>query len=94
MLSKMSRVLSKNVVTTRAKVFTLCSRNNVIESQQSQIEELERASELLREELKKKEAEYEEHLQQMRQQQTFSLRSIYQVGQQSRSQPLHHMSAV
>uniref|UniRef100_A0A3P9IYQ3 RPGRIP1 like n=1 Tax=Oryzias latipes TaxID=8090 RepID=A0A3P9IYQ3_ORYLA len=49
--------------------------NNVIESQQSQIEELERASELLREELKKKEAEYEEHLQQMRQQQTFSLRS-------------------
>uniref|UniRef100_A0A8C7Z3J3 RPGRIP1 like n=1 Tax=Oryzias sinensis TaxID=183150 RepID=A0A8C7Z3J3_9TELE len=49
--------------------------NNVIESQQSQIEELEGAAELLREELKKKEAEYEEHLQQMRQQQAFSLRS-------------------
>uniref|UniRef100_A0A3Q3JKX4 C2 domain-containing protein n=1 Tax=Monopterus albus TaxID=43700 RepID=A0A3Q3JKX4_MONAL len=48
---------------------------NVIESQRSHMEELEGASELLREELRKKEAEYEERLLQVRQQQTSRLRS-------------------
>ncbi|XP_024136739.1 protein fantom [Oryzias melastigma] len=48
---------------------------NLIDSQQGQIMELEGASEELREELKMKEAEYEEHLQQMRQQHTSSLRT-------------------
>ncbi|XP_026222287.1 protein fantom [Anabas testudineus] len=47
---------------------------NVIESQQNQMEEMEAASELLREELRKKEAEYEESLLQLRQQQTSKLK--------------------
>uniref|UniRef100_A0A669F7S1 RPGRIP1 like n=1 Tax=Oreochromis niloticus TaxID=8128 RepID=A0A669F7S1_ORENI len=47
---------------------------NVIESQRSRMEELEGASELLREELRRKEAEYEERLLQVRQEQTSKLR--------------------
>uniref|UniRef100_A0A3Q1H2B0 RPGRIP1 like n=1 Tax=Acanthochromis polyacanthus TaxID=80966 RepID=A0A3Q1H2B0_9TELE len=47
---------------------------NVIESQRSHMEEQEGISELLREELRKKEAEYEEKLLQVRQQQTSKLR--------------------
>ncbi|XP_042371016.1 protein fantom-like, partial [Plectropomus leopardus] len=46
---------------------------NVIELQRSHMEEVEGASELLREELRRKEAEYEERLLQVRQQQTSSL---------------------
>uniref|UniRef100_A0A7N5ZRL2 C2 domain-containing protein n=1 Tax=Anabas testudineus TaxID=64144 RepID=A0A7N5ZRL2_ANATE len=49
---------------------------NVIESQQNQMEEMEAASELLREELRKKEAEYEESLLQLRQQQTSKLNNV------------------
>ncbi|XP_040927129.1 protein fantom isoform X2 [Betta splendens] len=56
----------------RAEVRNL---ENVIESQQNQMEEMEVASELLREELRRKEAEYEEKLLQVRQQQTSKLRS-------------------
>lgn len=52
----------------------LCRRENVIESQRSRMEELEGASELLREELRRKEAEYEERLLQVRQEQTSKLR--------------------
>ncbi|XP_042267947.1 protein fantom [Thunnus maccoyii] len=48
---------------------------NVIESQRSHMEEMEGASDLLREELRKKEEEYEERLLQVRQQQTSKLRS-------------------
>ncbi|CAI5671133.1 unnamed protein product [Oreochromis niloticus] len=48
---------------------------NVIESQRSRMEELEGASELLREELRRKEAEYEERLLQVRQEQTSKLRT-------------------
>uniref|UniRef100_A0A3Q3SFD4 RPGRIP1 like n=1 Tax=Mastacembelus armatus TaxID=205130 RepID=A0A3Q3SFD4_9TELE len=48
---------------------------NVIESQQSHMEEMEGAAKLLRAELRKKEAEYEDRLLQVRQQQTTSLRS-------------------
>ncbi|XP_041794749.1 protein fantom [Chelmon rostratus] len=48
---------------------------NVIELQRSHMEEMERASELLQDELRKKEAEYEEGLLQVRQQQTSKLRS-------------------
>lgn len=70
----MFRVHLENFVTIRAKFLTLGSRKNLIDSQQGQIMELEGASEQLREELKMKEAEYEEHLQQMRQQHTSSLR--------------------
>lgn len=55
-------------------LFCLCIRENVIESQRSQMEEMEAASELLREELRKKEAEYEEKLLQLRQQQTSKMR--------------------
>lgn len=47
---------------------------NVIESQRSHMEEMEGASDLLREELRKKEEEYEERLLQVRQQQTSKLR--------------------
>lgn len=46
----------------------------MIESQRNQMEEMEVASELLREELRRKEAEYEEKLLQVRQQQTSTLR--------------------
>lgn len=60
--------------TSRKALFCLCVRENVIESQQSQMEEMEAASELLREELRNKEAEYEERLLQVRQQQTSKLR--------------------
>uniref|UniRef100_A0A668A1U1 RPGRIP1 like n=1 Tax=Myripristis murdjan TaxID=586833 RepID=A0A668A1U1_9TELE len=49
--------------------------HNVIESQQSQIEEMDQASELLRDQLRKKETEYEERLLEIRQQQTSKLRS-------------------
>lgn len=52
----------------------LCHRENVIESQRSRMEELEGASELLREELRRKEAEYEERLLQVRQEQSSKLR--------------------
>uniref|UniRef100_A0A3B4XAB6 RPGRIP1 like n=1 Tax=Seriola lalandi dorsalis TaxID=1841481 RepID=A0A3B4XAB6_SERLL len=48
---------------------------NVIESQRSHMEEMEGASELLREAQRKKEAEYEERLLQLRQQQNSKLRS-------------------
>ncbi|XP_040894790.1 protein fantom isoform X2 [Toxotes jaculatrix] len=48
---------------------------NVIESQRSHMEEMEGASELLREALRKREAEFEERLLQVRQQQTSKLRS-------------------
>ncbi|XP_030587414.1 protein fantom isoform X3 [Archocentrus centrarchus] len=48
---------------------------NVVESQRSHMEELEGASELLREELRRKEAEYEERLLQVRQEQTSKLRT-------------------
>lgn len=48
---------------------------NVIESQRSRMEELEGASELLREELRRKEAEYEERLLQVQQEQTSKLRT-------------------
>uniref|UniRef100_UPI0037E7B87E protein fantom n=1 Tax=Semicossyphus pulcher TaxID=241346 RepID=UPI0037E7B87E len=48
---------------------------NVIELQRSHTEEVEGASELLRDELRRKEAEYEEKLLQARQQQTSKLRS-------------------
>ncbi|XP_067447147.1 protein fantom [Thunnus thynnus] len=48
---------------------------NVIESQRSHMEEMEGASDLLREELRKKEEEYEDRLLQVRQQQTSKLRS-------------------
>ncbi|XP_070828950.1 protein fantom [Chaetodon trifascialis] len=48
---------------------------NVIELQRSHMEEMERASELLQDELRKREAEYEEGLLQVRQQQTSKLRS-------------------
>lgn len=53
---------------------TLCTRENVIQSQQSHMEDLEGASELLREELRRKEADYEDRLLQVRQQQTSRLR--------------------
>lgn len=46
----------------------------MIESQRSHIEEVEGTSELLREELRRKEAEYDETLLQVRQQQTSKLR--------------------
>ncbi|KAM7002344.1 protein fantom [Tautogolabrus adspersus] len=48
---------------------------NVIELQRSHMEEVEGASEQLREELRRKEEEYEESLLQVRQQQTSKLRS-------------------
>ncbi|KAM7397361.1 hypothetical protein PAMP_020339 [Pampus punctatissimus] len=48
---------------------------NVIESQRSHMVEMEGVLELLREELRKKEEEYEERLLQVRQQQTSKLRS-------------------
>nr|XP_046250662.1 protein fantom isoform X2 [Scatophagus argus] len=48
---------------------------NVIELQRSHMEEMERAAELLQDELRKKEAEYEEKLLQVRQQQTSKMRS-------------------
>uniref|UniRef100_UPI003AAC1E6D protein fantom n=1 Tax=Centroberyx gerrardi TaxID=166262 RepID=UPI003AAC1E6D len=48
---------------------------NVIESQRGHIEEMDRAAELLRDQLRKKETEYEENLLQIRQQQTSKLRS-------------------
>ncbi|XP_035981500.1 protein fantom [Fundulus heteroclitus] len=48
---------------------------NVVESQQSRVEELEGVSEQLREELRRKEEEFEEKLLQARQQQTSTLRS-------------------
>ncbi|XP_074489420.1 protein fantom [Sebastes fasciatus] len=57
---------------TRAEVRNL---ENVIELQRNHMEEMEGASELLREELRRKEAEYEERLLQVRQQQTSKLRS-------------------
>lgn len=46
----------------------------MIELQRSQMEEMEGASELLQEELRRKEAEYEQRLLQVRQQQTSKLR--------------------
>lgn len=57
--------------------FCLCAlfvRENVIEFQRNQMEEMEAASALLREELRNNEAEYEEKLLQVRQQQTSKLR--------------------
>ncbi|XP_045892940.1 protein fantom [Micropterus dolomieu] len=48
---------------------------NVIELQRSHMEEMEGVSEQLRDELRKKEAEYQERLLQVRQQQTSKLRS-------------------
>ncbi|XP_027133006.1 protein fantom-like [Larimichthys crocea] len=48
---------------------------NVIELQRSHMEEMDGANELLRDELRKKEADYEERLLQIRQQQTHKLRS-------------------
>ncbi|XP_028287906.1 protein fantom [Parambassis ranga] len=56
----------------RAKIRNL---ENVIESQRIHMEELEGAAELLREELRIKEASYEERLLQVRQQQNSKLRS-------------------
>lgn len=50
--------------------FSLCGRENVIESQRDQMEEMEQASDMLREELRKKEAEFEEQLLEIRQNQT------------------------
>ncbi|KAM4572392.1 protein fantom isoform 2-T4 [Odontesthes bonariensis] len=51
------------------------NRENVIESQRSHVEELEGALELLREELRKREVEYEERLLQVRQEQNSTVRS-------------------
>ncbi|XP_071394998.1 protein fantom [Centroberyx affinis] len=51
------------------------NRENVIESQRGHIEEMDRAAEVLRDQLRKKETEYEENLLQIRQQQTSKLRS-------------------
>ncbi|XP_035521640.1 protein fantom [Morone saxatilis] len=48
---------------------------NVIELQRNQMEEMDGAAELLQDELRRKEAEYEERLLQARQQQTSKLRS-------------------
>ncbi|XP_068169385.1 protein fantom [Antennarius striatus] len=48
---------------------------NVIDTQQSSMEELQRDSDQLKDELKKKEEDYEEQLLQVRQQQTFKVRS-------------------
>ena len=56
----------------------LCVRENVIELQRSHMEEMEAASQLLREELRRKEAEYEERLLQVRQQHNDKLRSDHQ----------------
>lgn len=53
---------------------SLWSRENVIELQRSHMEEMERASELLQGELRKKEVEYEQRLLQLRRQQTSKLR--------------------
>ena len=53
---------------------TFYARENVIESQQSHVEELEEALERLREELDKSKAEYEERLSQVQQQHTSSLK--------------------
>ncbi len=44
-------------------------RENVIESQQAQMEEMERSAEMLRDHLKRKEREFEESLLQMREHQ-------------------------
>lgn len=46
----------------------------MVELQRSHMEEQERSVELLREELRKKEAEHEQQLLQLRQQQTSTLR--------------------
>ncbi|KAM3870038.1 protein fantom [Diretmus argenteus] len=48
---------------------------NVIESQRGHMEEMNRASELLRDQMRRREAEYEERLLQVRQHQTTGLRS-------------------
>lgn len=45
------------------------NRENVIESQQAQMEEMERSAEMLRDQLKRKEREFEESLLQMREHQ-------------------------
>ena len=52
----------------------MLTRENVIELQQSHVEEMEGANQLLHDELRKKEAEYEEKLLHVRQQQTSKLR--------------------
>lgn len=52
----------------------LSTRENVIELQRSHMEEMEQASQLLQDDLRRKEAEYEQRLLQLRQQQTSKLR--------------------
>lgn len=47
---------------------------NVIEMQRSQTEEAERQAELLQEELRKRESEYEQEILELRQRQTSKLR--------------------
>lgn len=53
---------------------TLYTRENVIESQQSHVEELEETLERLREELDKNKADYEERILQVQQQHTSSMK--------------------
>lgn len=53
---------------------SLLTSENVVEVQQSHMEEMERASELLQDEIRKKEEEYELRLLQVRQQQTSKMR--------------------
>uniref|UniRef100_A0A3Q4BS08 C2 domain-containing protein n=1 Tax=Mola mola TaxID=94237 RepID=A0A3Q4BS08_MOLML len=60
--------------TCQPSVFLL-SRENVIEHQRSQMEEMERTSEMLQEDLRNMKAEYEQKLLQARQQQSSKLRS-------------------
>lgn len=57
-------------------LFCMSIRESVNELQQTQMKEMERACEQLQDELRRKEAEYEEKLAQIRQQQTSKVRWV------------------
>lgn len=61
----------RSLLTAQCLVLT---SENVIEMQRSQTEEAERQAEVLQDELRRREAEYEQEILQLRQQQTSKLR--------------------
>lgn len=69
-----SITISLMVVILICSALCWCLRENMVESQRSHMEEMQGTSDLLREEMRRKEEEYEERLLQVRQQQTSKLR--------------------